>query len=61
MSSSLKNSYLQNECPNFWLISARPHYKADIHFEHLHNLRAWYDRVKVRPAVRKALRDEGLA
>ncbi len=24
MSSSLKNSYLQNECPNFWLISARP-------------------------------------
>ena len=27
MSSSLKNSYLQNECPNFWLISARPRYR----------------------------------
>lgn len=41
-----------------WLTS---YYKADIHFDNLHNLRAWYDRVKVRPAVQKALREEGLA
>lgn len=41
-----------------WLTS---YYKADIHFDDLHNLRAWYDRVKVRPAVQKALREEGLA
>jgi glutathione S-transferase len=40
-----------------WLTS---YYKTDIHFDHLHNLRAWYDRVKVRPAVQKALREEGL-
>lgn len=40
-----------------WLTS---YYKADIHFDHLHNLRAWYDRVNVRPAVQKALREEGL-
>ncbi len=40
-----------------WLTS---YYKADIHFDNLHNLRAWYDRVKVRPAVQKALREEGL-
>lgn len=40
-----------------WLTS---YYKADIHFDSLHNLRAWYDRVKVRPAVQKALREEGL-
>ncbi|WP_296254241.1 MULTISPECIES: hypothetical protein [unclassified Pseudomonas] len=37
------------------------YYKADIHFDNLHNLRAWYDRVRVRPAVQKALREEGLA
>lgn len=41
-----------------WLTS---YYKADIHVDHLHNLHAWYDRVKVRPAVQKALREEGLA
>lgn len=40
-----------------WLTS---YYKADIHFDKLHNLRAWYDRVKARPAVQKALREEGL-
>lgn len=40
-----------------WLTS---YYKADIHFDALHNLHAWYDRVKVRPAVQKALREEGL-
>lgn len=42
----------------FWLTS---YYKADIHFDNLHNLRAWYERIKVRPAVQKALREEGLA
>ncbi|WP_426139280.1 glutathione transferase GstA [Pseudomonas sp. DWP3-1-2] len=42
----------------FWLTS---YYKADIHFDNLNNLRDWYDRVKVRPAVQKALREEGLA
>jgi len=40
-----------------WLTS---YYKADIHFDNLHNLRAWYDRVKVCPAVQKALPEEGL-
>lgn len=40
-----------------WLTS---YYKADIHFDDLHNLRAWYNRVKVRPALQKALREEGL-
>lgn len=40
-----------------WLTS---YYKADIHFDNLRNLHAWYDRVKVRPAVQKALREEGL-
>ncbi|MGV8918814.1 MAG: glutathione transferase GstA [Pseudomonas sp.] len=41
-----------------WLTS---YYKADIHFDNLHHLHAWYDRVRVRPAVLKALREEGLA
>lgn len=41
-----------------WLTS---YYKADIHFDHLHNLRAWHERVKARPAVLTALREEGLA
>lgn len=40
-----------------WLTS---YYKADIHFDDLHYLRAWYERVKVRPSVQKALREEGL-
>lgn len=41
-----------------WLTS---YYKADIHFDQLDNLRAWHERVKARPAVQKALREEGLA
>ena len=41
-----------------WLTS---YYRADIHFDNLPNLHAWYDRVKVRPAVQKALQEEGLA
>lgn len=40
-----------------WLTSC---YKADIHFDNLHNLRAWYERVRERPAVQKALQEEGL-
>lgn len=40
-----------------WLTS---YYRADIHFDHLHNLHAWYDRVVARPAVQKALNEEGL-
>jgi|SRR6187402_100534 len=40
-----------------WLTS---YYKADIHFDDLHHLRTWYERVKVRPSVQKALREEGL-
>lgn len=40
-----------------WLTS---YYKADIHFDELLHLRAWYERVKVRPAVHKAVREEGL-
>lgn len=41
-----------------WLKSA---YNADIHFDDLHNLRAWYERVRARPAVLRALQQEGLA
>lgn len=41
-----------------WLKS---YYKADIHFEELSNLEAWYKRVAERPSVRKALQKEGLA
>lgn len=40
-----------------WLKS---YYKADIHFDHLDNLGAWYERVRDRPSVQKALRAEGL-
>lgn len=40
-----------------WLIS---HYKADIHFDALQNLQAWYRRVHARPSVQQALSEEGL-
>lgn len=40
-----------------WLTSS---YRADIHFDRLHNLDAWYRRVRGRPAVQTALREEGL-
>nr|WP_255701984.1 glutathione binding-like protein [Bordetella sp. LUAb4] len=38
-----------------------PTYKANIHFDGLENLKAWYLRMRSRPAVRKALDAEGLA
>ena len=41
-----------------WLTS---YYKADIHFDDLQHLRAWYERVKARPSVQQALREEGLS
>jgi glutathione S-transferase len=41
-----------------WLTS---YYKADIYFDDLKNLQAWYGRVRKRPAVQKALQVEGLA
>jgi glutathione S-transferase len=41
-----------------WLTS---YYKAEIHFDELHNLKAWYGRVRNRPSVQKALEIEGLA
>lgn len=41
-----------------WLKSI---YKADIHFDALHHLEAWYVRMRERPAVRQALEAEGLA
>ncbi|MCJ2121652.1 glutathione binding-like protein [Methylobacterium sp. J-077] len=40
-----------------WLTS---YYRADIHFDPLHNLQAWYGRVRGRPAVQQALQEEGL-
>ncbi|SFL22107.1 glutathione transferase GstA [Methylobacterium pseudosasicola] len=40
-----------------WLTS---YYRADIHFDRLHNLQAWYGRVRGRPAVQTALQAEGL-
>ncbi|MCC4595763.1 glutathione transferase GstA [Xanthomonas campestris pv. phormiicola] len=40
-----------------WLTS---HYKADIHFDALQNLQAWYQRVHARPSVQQALSEEGL-
>lgn len=40
-----------------WLKSV---YKADIHFDGLGNLEAWYVRMRERAAVRKALDTEGL-
>lgn len=41
-----------------WLTS---YYKAQIQFDALVHLQAWYQRVRQRPAVRRALREEGLA
>ncbi|TXH85044.1 MAG: glutathione transferase GstA [Rhizobium sp.] len=41
-----------------WLKS---YYKAGIHFDGLHNLEAWYDRMRQRDAVRKSIAEEGLA
>ncbi len=40
-----------------WLV---PTYQANIHFDGLANLKAWYLRMRERPAVRKALDVEGL-
>lgn len=40
-----------------WLTS---YYRADIHFDRLHNLDAWYGRVRGRQAVKTALMEEGL-
>lgn len=40
-----------------WLTS---HYKADIHFDRLQHLEAWYRRVHARPSVQQALGEEGL-
>lgn len=40
-----------------WLKSV---YKTDIHFDALHNLKAWYERVRERPSVQGAIRFEGL-
>lgn len=37
-----------------------PTYQANIHFDGLVNLKAWYLRMRERPAVRKALDVEGL-
>ncbi|HYG07670.1 MAG TPA: glutathione transferase GstA [Stenotrophomonas sp.] len=41
-----------------WLKS---YYQADIHFDELQHLKAWWQRVSARPAVQQALRAEGLA
>jgi glutathione S-transferase len=41
-----------------WLTS---YYKADIHFDDLRHLAAWYGRVQSRASVRRALCEEGLA
>lgn len=40
-----------------WL---EPTYRADIHFDGLDHLKAWYLRVRARPAVRQTLDAEGL-
>ena len=40
-----------------WLTS---YYRADIHFDDLHHLAAWYGRVRARASVRRALCEEGL-
>lgn len=40
-----------------WLTS---YFKADIYFDDLKNLQAWYGRMRQRPAVQKALQEEGL-
>ncbi|MFC4274022.1 glutathione transferase GstA [Achromobacter aloeverae] len=39
----------------------KSHYNADIRFDDLHGLQAWYARMHERPAVQRALREEGLA
>lgn len=41
-----------------WLTS---YIRADIHFDGLRNLQVWYERVRSRPSVQKALQAEGLA
>lgn len=41
-----------------WLKS---YYKADIHFDGLRNLEAWYGRMRQREAVQKSIAEEGLA
>jgi glutathione S-transferase len=41
-----------------WLKS---YYRADIHFDALRNLEAWYTRMRERNAVRKSIEEEGLA
>ncbi|MGV1756223.1 glutathione transferase GstA [Rhizobium sp. A22-96] len=41
-----------------WLKS---YYKADIHFDGLRNLEAWYTHMRQRDAVRKSIEEEGLA
>lgn len=41
-----------------WLTS---YVRADIHFDDLSNLQAWYGRVRSRPSVQKALQAEGLS
>lgn len=41
-----------------WLKS---YYKANIHFDDLRNLEAWYARMRERAAVRKSIEEEGLA
>lgn len=41
-----------------WLKS---YYRTDIHFDTLHNLEAWYIRMRARNAVRKSIEEEGLA
>lgn len=40
-----------------WLKS---YYEADIHFDSLHHLKAWYERVRERPSVQRTLSMEGL-
>ncbi|KTS10767.1 glutathione S-transferase [Methylobacterium radiotolerans] len=40
-----------------WL---EPTYRADIHYDGLVHLKAWYLRLRARPAVRQALNAEGL-
>ncbi|OZI37583.1 glutathione transferase GstA [Bordetella genomosp. 10] len=41
-----------------WMTSR---YNADIHFDGLPGLQAWYARMHARPAVQQALKEEGLA
>jgi glutathione S-transferase len=39
----------------------KSYYSADIHFDHLLNLKGWYERVRERDAVKKSIEEEGLA